>query len=107
MVVWVSRPACGLRIGFAMSASLTYHHSRRRGRSWARATIRLLGPEVPSGVRRLLEALRDARGRPYLVGGAVRDPLLGRPHKGLDIEVFGLPLPRLKEAPPPGGRVDA
>ncbi|HEY8147652.1 MAG TPA: CCA tRNA nucleotidyltransferase, partial [Vicinamibacteria bacterium] len=46
-----------------------------------------MGPEVPSGVRRLLEALRDAGGRPYLVGGAVRDALLGQPHKDLDIEV--------------------
>jgi len=58
-------------------------------------------------VRRLLEALRDAGGRPYLVGGAVRDALLGRPHKDLDIEVFGLALPRLKEALARVGRVDA
>jgi len=58
-------------------------------------------------VRRLLEALRDAGGRPYLVGGAVRDALLGLPHKDLDIEVFGLPLPRLKETLAHAGRVDA
>ncbi|HET6897386.1 MAG TPA: hypothetical protein VFK70_03520 [Vicinamibacteria bacterium] len=65
-----------------------------------------MGLEVPSGVRRLLETLRDAGGRPYLVGGAVRDVLLGLPHKDLDIEVFGLPLPRLKEALARVGRVD-
>jgi tRNA nucleotidyltransferase (CCA-adding enzyme) len=58
-------------------------------------------------VRRLLEALRDAGGRPYLVGGAVRDALLGRPAKDLDIEVFGLPLPHLKEVLARAGRVDA
>jgi len=62
---------------------------------------------VPSGVRRLLEVLRDAGGRPYLVGGAVRDALLGLPHKDLDVEVFGLPLPRLKETLARAGRVDA
>ncbi len=62
---------------------------------------------VPSGVRRLLEVLRDAGGRPYLVGGAVRDRLLGLPHKDLDVEVFGLPLPRLKETLARLGRVDA
>jgi tRNA nucleotidyltransferase (CCA-adding enzyme) len=67
----------------------------------------LVGPVVPSGVRRLLEVLRDAGGRPYLVGGAVRDALIGRPHKDLDIEVFGLPLPLLKEALSHVGRVDA
>ena len=58
-------------------------------------------------MRRLLEALRDAGGRPYLVGGAVRDWLLGLPHKDLDIEVFGLPLPHLKEVLARAGRVDA
>jgi len=57
-------------------------------------------------VRRLLETLRDAGGRPYLVGGAVRDTLLGLPHEDLDVEVFGLPLPDLKEALARVGRVD-
>jgi tRNA nucleotidyltransferase (CCA-adding enzyme) len=41
------------------------------------------------------------------VGGAVRDALLGLPHKDLDIEVFGLPLPHLKEVLARAGRVDA
>ena len=57
-------------------------------------------------MRRLLETLRDAGGRPYLVGGVVRDALLGLPHKDLDVEVFGLPLPSLKEALARVGRVD-
>ena len=67
-----------------------------------------MGPAVPSGVRRLLETLREAGGRPYLVGGVVRDALLGRPHpQDFDVEVFGLPLPQLKEALARAGRVDA
>ena len=66
-----------------------------------------MGPVVPSGVRRLLEVLRDAGGRPYLVGGAVRDGILGLPHKDLDIEVFSLALGPLKEALASMGRVDA
>jgi tRNA nucleotidyltransferase (CCA-adding enzyme) len=41
------------------------------------------------------------------VGGAVRDALLGLPHKDFDVEVFGLPLPRLKDALGRVGRVDA
>jgi len=40
------------------------------------------------------------------VGGAVRDTLLGLPHEDLDVEVFGLPLPDLKEALARVGRVD-
>jgi tRNA nucleotidyltransferase (CCA-adding enzyme) len=66
-----------------------------------------VGPVVPSGVRRLLEVLRDAGGRPYLVGGAVRDALLGRATTDIDIEVFGLPLADLKQALSRVARVDA
>ena len=36
------------------------------------------------------EALSGAGGRAFLVGGAVRDSLLGRPVKDFDLEVFGL-----------------
>jgi tRNA nucleotidyltransferase (CCA-adding enzyme) len=38
----------------------------------------------------VLELLRTAGGRPFLVGGCVRDALLNLPIKDLDIEVFGL-----------------
>jgi tRNA nucleotidyltransferase (CCA-adding enzyme) len=41
------------------------------------------------------------------VGGAVRDALLDLPHKDLDVEVFGLPLARLKAVLATVGRVDA
>ena len=53
---------------------------------------------APSGARVLEigEALARAGATPVLVGGAVRDGLLGVPVKDLDIEVFGLDLPRLE-----------
>lgn len=47
---------------------------------------------------RIAEAIRDAGGRPILVGGWVRDSLLEIPHtKDFDIEVFALPLGRLRK----------
>jgi tRNA nucleotidyltransferase (CCA-adding enzyme) len=45
---------------------------------------------LPEGVTRCGEALRQAGGRVFLVGGAVRDARLGRPVKDYDLEVFGL-----------------
>jgi tRNA nucleotidyltransferase (CCA-adding enzyme) len=41
--------------------------------------------------RQLAEAVRHAGGRALCVGGFVRDRLLGRGSKDLDIEVFGIP----------------
>ena len=38
----------------------------------------------------IARALHDAGGRAILVGGAVRDGLLGETLKDLDVEVFGL-----------------
>ena len=40
--------------------------------------------------------VRDAGGRALIVGGWVRDQLMGRPSKDLDLEVFGIPAERLK-----------
>jgi tRNA nucleotidyltransferase (CCA-adding enzyme) len=42
-------------------------------------------------------AVREAGGRALIVGGWVRDRRLGLPSKDLDIEVFGVEAPRLKE----------
>ena len=47
--------------------------------------------DLPAGLRDVMAALRAAGGRPCLVGGAVRDALLGLPVKDFDVEVFGLP----------------
>lgn len=44
----------------------------------------------------MVEALRAAGGRPYIVGGAVRDALLGLPVREYDLEVFGLPADELR-----------
>ena len=44
----------------------------------------------------LARRVRDAGGRALLVGGSVRDALLGRPAKDLDFEVFGLDADRLR-----------
>jgi len=62
---------------------------------------------LPAGVERLLGAVRDAGGRPFVVGGAVRDALLGRPVKDYDVEVYGLPAPRLEAELSAAGRMDA
>lgn len=51
---------------------------------------------MPPGLVRLCEALREAGGRPFVVGGAVRDSLLGLPLKDFDVEVFGLPAERTR-----------
>jgi tRNA nucleotidyltransferase (CCA-adding enzyme) len=62
---------------------------------------------VPSGLARALRALREAGGRPYVVGGAVRDALLGLPLKDFDVEVFGLPAADLERVLHGLGSVDA
>ena len=46
--------------------------------------------------RTIAEAIRSAGGRALVVGGWVRDRLLGRDSKDLDLEVFGLPADRLR-----------
>jgi tRNA nucleotidyltransferase (CCA-adding enzyme) len=52
--------------------------------------------DLPSGLDHLIRVLREAGGRPFVVGGAVRDALLGQPLKDYDLEVFGLEPERLK-----------
>ena len=46
--------------------------------------------------RRVAEAVADAGGRTYYVGGCVRDGLLGRDNKDIDIEVHGVPVQTLE-----------
>jgi tRNA nucleotidyltransferase (CCA-adding enzyme) len=61
---------------------------------------------LPSGLRALLSRLTKAGGRPYVVGGVVRDALLGLSPKDFDVEVFGLAPERLKEVLESAGRVN-
>ena len=63
--------------------------------------------DLPAGPVRLLATLRAEGGTPYVVGGAVRDVLLGLQPKDFDVEVFGLPAARLEPLLGAHGRVDA
>jgi tRNA nucleotidyltransferase (CCA-adding enzyme) len=64
-------------------------------------------PELPPSLLKLCAALREAGGRPFLVGGAVRDRLLGLPVKDYDVEVFGLPADHLRDVLATLGSVNA
>jgi tRNA nucleotidyltransferase (CCA-adding enzyme) len=66
-----------------------------------------IGLHLPPGLRQLLAALRAAGGRPFVVGGAVRDALLGIPVKDYDVEVFGLDAERVRELLTAQGSVNA
>ncbi len=54
--------------------------------------------QLPKPVSRLACAILAAGGRPVLVGGAVRDHLLGIVPKDFDIESYGLPVKALMTA---------
>ena len=56
--------------------------------------------------RAIAAAVRDAGGRALIVGGWVRDDLLGLPPKDLDLEVFGVPADRLRPLLERFGRVE-
>jgi tRNA nucleotidyltransferase (CCA-adding enzyme) len=62
---------------------------------------------LPEGVRDLLHRLEEVGARAYVVGGAVRDALLGLSPKDVDVEVFGLPAERLKDVLAAFGSVNA
>jgi tRNA nucleotidyltransferase (CCA-adding enzyme) len=53
--------------------------------------------ELPEKVIALSEAIRDAGGRALLVGGCVRDALMGAQPKDWDLEVYNLDPARLRE----------
>jgi len=60
---------------------------------------------LPGDLRVILAGMPEL-GRAYLVGGCVRDHLLGLPCKDFDIEVFGLSLEALARALARCGKVD-
>jgi tRNA nucleotidyltransferase (CCA-adding enzyme) len=60
-------------------------------------------PDIALSVAR---AVRDEGGRALVVGGWVRDTLIGLPPKDLDLEVFGLPATGLRAMLERFGRVD-
>lgn len=57
-----------------------------------------LQSQLPAPALRVAEAIIAAGGRAVVVGGAVRDHLLGYPHKDIDIEAYGLDLEHLSAA---------
>jgi tRNA nucleotidyltransferase (CCA-adding enzyme) len=61
----------------------------------------------PALTRHIAEAVRERGGRALLVGGCVRDALLGRAPKDVDVEVFGVPAGNLRALLERFGRVDA
>jgi tRNA nucleotidyltransferase (CCA-adding enzyme) len=61
---------------------------------------------VPALVQSIARAVRDEGGYALIVGGWVRDELLGRTSKDLDLEVFGVPAARLRVILERFGRVD-
>ena len=55
-----------------------------------------LPPKQRRACQRVAELLREAGGRALLVGGCVRDGLLGTASKDVDMEVYGLPPERVE-----------
>src|SRR5688572_31596004 len=51
---------------------------------------------IPEKVLALARAIRDAGGRGLLVGGCVRDMLMGHQPKDWDLEVYGIDPARLR-----------
>lgn len=63
--------------------------------------------DLPESVLSLTRAIRDAGGRALLVGGCVRDPLMGKQPKDWDLEVYQLAPTRLRQLLDQFGPVNA
>jgi len=57
--------------------------------------------------RNIAAVVRDIGGRALIVGGWVRDQLVGHPSKDLDLEIFGIPQERLLPLLTAFGRIEA
>jgi tRNA nucleotidyltransferase (CCA-adding enzyme) len=66
-----------------------------------------MAARVPDAALAIARAVREAGGRALVVGGWVRDDLLGLDPKDLDLEVYGVPADRLRPILERVGRVDA
>ena len=62
--------------------------------------------DLDQQAQRIASVVREAGGRALCVGGFVRDRILGRASKDLDIEVFGIPQESLHELLKSLGRVE-
>jgi len=63
--------------------------------------------QLPKAVRRVADSAASAGGHAYVVGGSVRDHLLGRTHHDWDLEVFGLTAEELEVVLRRLGKVNA
>lgn len=63
--------------------------------------------ELPNKIIKLAEIIRAEGGRAMLVGGCVRDELMGIEPKDFDVEVYGVEPAKLREILNEFGRVDA
>ena len=63
--------------------------------------------EVPKPAAAIADAVRARGGRALVVGGWVRDRLLGHESKDLDLEVYGVPEAELRDLLGAFGRVEA
>ena len=66
-----------------------------------------MSTHIPEKVIKLAEAVGAAGGRALLVGGCVRDPLMGLDPKDWDVEVYGLEPARLRQLLDGFGNVNA
>lgn len=66
-----------------------------------------MSSHVPEKVLKLAQAVRFEGGRALLVGGCVRDVLMGNEPKDWDVEVYGIEPARLRALLEEFGRVDA
>src|SRR5687767_8582501 len=53
--------------------------------------------EIPENVLKLAGSIRDVGGRALLVGGCVRDIIMGTKPKDWDLEVYGIESAKLRE----------
>ena len=63
-------------------------------------------PTALDRARAIATAVREAGGRALIVGGWVRDRLMGRDSKDLDLEVYSIPSDRLRQLLESFGRVE-
>src|SRR5438270_10205576 len=66
-----------------------------------------MSSRIPEKIIKLAEHVRSAGGRALLVGGCVRDALMGAQPKDWDVEVYGVEPKGLRELLETFGRVDA
>lgn len=63
--------------------------------------------ELPKKITRLAEIIKENGGRAMLVGGCVRDELLGLEPKDFDLEIYGIAPQKLRSILDSFGKVDA